>query len=742
MFSKMKIGTRVSVAFGALLLLLVAVAATGYWGMSSIEREVARDLSTDGVIAQHAGRARSNILGLRRFEKDIFLNVASREKTEEYFGKWKEEAAHLEKRFDALDKASTSAKDKEVVKSLKAEFSAYRDGMEKVYQAIREGKIKTPADGNAAISKYKDSIHSMETLAADFALEGYGRLDRMQGVIHQQFIDVVRTLAILVVVILLIGVGTAVYLSKRLATILKSLVDEMKLLAGAAVNGNLKTRGDLDKIDFEFRGIVEGVNETLDAVVGPLHMAANYLDRISKGDIPEEITESYKGDFNDIKTSLNSAIGNINALIEDANMLAESAVEGRLATRADAGRHQGDYRRIMVGFNNTLDAVIGQLNMAAGCVEKISKGIMPPAITGEYRGDFNEIKNNLNLLIEATHRITVVAKEVAEGNLEVELQERSPQDELMQALAAMVGKLVQVIVEVKQASGNVASGSVQLSAGAQQLSQGASEQAASAEEVSASMEEMTANVRQNADNALQTERIAVKLSVDAKEGGMAVNETVRAMNDIAGKINIIEEIARQTNLLALNAAIEAARAGEHGKGFAVVASEVRKLAERSQRAAAEISELSTTSVQVAEQAGTMLCNIIPDFQKTAELVQEISASSKEQDAGAEQINKAIQQLDQVIQQNAGSSEEMASTAEELSSQAERLQSMISFFRIGDQQAGLSGARRGRTGASPEPKAKLPRKRDCSLSGPARNAEGPQLIMDQAEDRIDVEYERY
>jgi methyl-accepting chemotaxis protein len=264
----------------------------------------------------------------------------------------------------------------------------------------------------------------------------------------------------------------------------------------------------------------------------------------------------------------------------------------------------------------------------------------------------------------------------------LKVTQRSENDELMQALSQMVKNLTEIVGEVSAAADNVASGSQQLSSGATQMSQGASEQAAAAEEASSSMEQMSSNIRQNADNAMETEKIAMKSSADAQVGGKAVAETVGAMRDIAAKISIIEEIARQTNMLALNAAIEAARAGEHGKGFAVVASEVRKLAERSQTAAGEISELSASSVAVAENAGELLEKMVPDIRKTAELVQEITAASKEQDTGADQINKAIQQLDQVIQQNASASEEMASTAEELSSQAEQLQKTIAFFNIG------------------------------------------------------------
>ncbi len=289
------------------------------------------------------------------------------------------------------------------------------------------------------------------------------------------------------------------------------------------------------------------------------------------------------------------------------------------------------------------------------------------------------------------------------------------------ALNNMIDKLRSTIQEVQSGAENVASGSQEMSSSSEQLSQGATEQAASVEEITSSAEQMASNIRQNTENAQQTEKIAVKVAQDAQNTGTAVGETVEAMKNIADKISIIEEIARNTNLLALNAAIEAARAGEHGKGFAVVAAEVRKLAENSGRAAAEISELSGASVEKAEEAGNMLNAIVPEIQKTADLVQEITAASNEQDAGAQQINKAVQQLDQVVQQNASASEEMAATSEELSSQAEQLQSTMAFFDIGNgqrmaQNLGRSNRSHPNAEQTKLPSSPAPAKRNNNTSG--------------------------
>jgi len=509
MFKNMKIGARLGLGFGFVLVMLIGIGIMGYWGVNSVSNTTIVMLQGDGTVSEHAARARANVLGLRRFEKDIFINIGSKDKEEEYSKKWKEQFEHLTARIKDAEKAATLPQDKEAIQSMKTELANYESGFMKVFGMIQSGKITTTQAANNAINEYKDQIHKMESASKDLADEANKRMDSQEEVVKQR--------------------------TSHTNKIMLSLA--------------------LTAVAFSFF-------------------------------ITFFITRS-------ITRPLDEAV----------------AVTRRLS--------EGDFK------------------------------------------------------------------------FEIEIRSADETGQLLTAMKDMVNRLKVVVADVKTAAENVASGSQQLSAGSEQMSQGTTEQAASAEEASSSIEEMNATIKQNSENAQQTEKIALKSATDATESGKAVTETVGAMKEIASKITIIEEIARQTNLLALNAAIEAARAGEHGKGFAVVAAEVRKLAERSQVAASEISRLSSSSVDVAERAGSMLAKLVPDIQKTAELVQEISAASKEQTSGADQINGAIQQLNQVIQQNAGAAEEMASTAEELSSQAEQLQDSISFFKVNEREGQMT-----------------------------------------------------
>jgi methyl-accepting chemotaxis protein len=529
----------------------------------------------------------------------------------------------------------------------------------------------------------------------------------------------------------------------NVAAVLQGLQKELGRLIEASKEGQLSDRGKPEQFQGAFAEIVRGVNTMLDAILLPIGEGNRILAQISSGKIDELISQAYKGDHEKMKQAVNNVAVVLQGLQKELVRLTEASKQGQLSERGKSEQFQGAYSEIVRGVNGILEAVIVPLKVSAQYVDDISRGSIPSKITDTYNGDFNTIKNNLNTLIGAMNDVTEAAQQIASGNLTVTIQERSAEDKLMQALSSMVAGLTRTVSDIRTIAGEVSSASQGISTASVQVSNGASAQAASAEEASSSMEEMVSNIKQNADNAQQTDKIANKSAKDALESGKSVTEAVAAMKEIASKISIIEEIARQTNLLALNAAIEAARAGEHGKGFAVVAAEVRKLAERSQKAAGEINQLSGTTVKVSEKAGEMLEKLVPDIQKTAELVQEISAACKEQDTGAEQINKALQQLEKVIQQNASASEEMASTTEELSGQSDQLVSALGFFHIGDE--GQAPAARS-AGPKPAKRAEAAPAKPSKPNGhgalKAATKAGVNLALNEKSDDLDKEFERY
>ena len=529
----------------------------------------------------------------------------------------------------------------------------------------------------------------------------------------------------------------------NVAVVLQTMQKEMTRLTEASKEGQLAERGKPESFQGAYAEIVRGVNAMLDAILLPIGEGNRILSQISNGKIDELIAQTYKGDHEKMKLAVNNVAVVLQSMQKELGRLTEASKDGKLAERGNHDQFQGAYSNIVRGVNAILDAVITPLNVAANYVDRISKGDLPPQITDTYHGEFNNIKNNLNSLIGAMDDVTQASQEIAQGNLTVVLRERSPHDKLMQALISMVTGLTRTVAEIRSIAGEVSAASQAISTSSVEVSNGASAQAASAEEASSSMEEMVSNIKQNADNAQQTDKIATKSAKDARESGKCVLEAVGAMKEIASKISIIEEIARQTNLLALNAAIEAARAGEHGKGFAVVAAEVRKLAERSQKAAGEINQLSGTTVKVSEKAGEMLDKLVPDIQKTAELVQEITAASKEQDTGSEQINKALQQLEKVIQQNASAAEEMASTTEELTGQSDQLMSALGFFRTGD--TGHTQVSRPSIARPAASLAKLQQAvvHNTGSTNPRKPLKGGvSLKMRESGDQIDKEFERY
>jgi methyl-accepting chemotaxis protein len=422
---------------------------------------------------------------------------------------------------------------------------------------------------------------------------------------------------------------------------LVGLIAELNHMSREHDAGDIDVVIDAARFEGDFRTMAQGVNQMVAGHIAVKKKAMACVAEFGRGNFEAQL-DRFPGKKAFINETVEQVRQNLKALIRDTETLVRAANTGRLDVRSDVTLHQGDFRRIVEGINSTLDAVIDPLNEAQRVLKAVESGDLTQVVRVDCEGQLKDLCDCVN---------------------------------------STVSKLVQVVTEVNGSADALASASDEVSATAQSLSQAASEQAAGVEETSASMEQMTASIQQNTENAKVTDGMATQASSEAAEGGEAVKATVAAMKQIAQKIGIIDDIAYQTNLLALNAAIEAARAGDHGKGFAVVAAEVRKLAERSQIAAQEIGTVASSSVELAERAGKLLDQMVPNIRKTSDLVQEITAASEEQSSGVGQINSAVTQLSQTTQQNASSSEELAATAEEMSSQAEQLQQAMAFFKL-------------------------------------------------------------
>ena len=485
-------------------------------------------------------------------------------------------------------------------------------------------------------------------------------LDDVEAAISAEVKRLVGTTALIALILCV----AAIVVTRPVKRTVAALGQQARRLESAVQEGRLSERADPGVVGLEFRSIVDGMNATMDAFVRPMRLTVEYVDRIAKGDIPPPITDDYRGDFRQLKESLNRCIDTVNLLVADTDVLRKAAIDGQLSIRADASKLDGQFRKIVQGVNDTLDAMVAPLQEASQVLEQLAQRDLRARAQGEYRGDHARMKESLNATAEALH---------------------------------------QAMTQVAEAAEQVSSAASQIASTSQMVASGASQQASAMEETGSSLESMTSMTRQSAANADQARALAHAARSAAQDGTVFMGRMTDAMRKIKASaegtsqiIKDINEIAFQTNLLALNAAVEAARAGNAGRGFAVVAEEVRALAMRSKEAAGKTEELLRQAVQQAsdgevtsKQVSEKLGEITQLVGKTSDIVAEIAAAVKEQAAGIEQVSKAVSDIGNVTQQNAASSEETSSSATELSGEADALAGLVGSFQLERSQSAAS-----------------------------------------------------
>ncbi|MBF0556305.1 MAG: MCP four helix bundle domain-containing protein, partial [Nitrospirae bacterium] len=510
-YYNMKITGKLTVAFMAMALITAAVGVYGVINLVKIDDLYSTliDKSVDPLA--EVGVAS---VAFQRIRIDAgYLTAPDITKEEEVkdINSIKELKETVSKNIESLSKTIITEEGKAIHKTITERLNAYYGVLSKVLQLVSDGKRDEArklqsGEARAVAGEVREALDKFAGLKVKVAQKMSDEYTALGKAATKSIIAVTAFGA-------LIALGLGVFIARIISRPVKEITDVANKLATGDVNVDIeaKTKDEIGQLTNAVKVVIENIKENA--------LAAS---RIAKGDLTASVKQKSEKDV--MAQSINAVIKNLQALVSDADMLAKAAVEGKLATRADAAKHEGDYRKIVDGVNKTLDAVIGPLNVAAGYVDKISKGIIPPTITDTYNGDFNVIKGNLNLMIEAERNITEIAQQIAGGNLIVKAKERSGEDELMRALSTMIAKLTDIVSNVTAAAGNVASGSTELSSSSQQLSQGATEQASAAEESSSSMEQMTANIKQNSDNAMQTEKIAQNAAEKARESGKSVTE--------------------------------------------------------------------------------------------------------------------------------------------------------------------------------------------------------------------------